>query len=104
MIFLCVVVLQAKLVMRAAAKLAPQEVLTCVGPLQQTCLSLANTGNDAAATAAAGGALVSVIIGAGSRTCCIRSTAQPSSGGVSVCLPGVCAGQRDHNRVHATIS
>lgn len=51
--------LQAKLVMRAAARLAPQDVLKSVGPLQQTCLSLANTGNAAAAAAAAGGAGVS---------------------------------------------
>jgi hypothetical protein len=50
---------QAKLVMRAAAKLAPQEVLSSVAPLQQTCLSLATTGNNAAATAAPGAPLVS---------------------------------------------
>lgn len=47
--------LQSKLVMRAAAKLAPQQVLGSVGPLQQTCISLANTGNNAAAAAASGG-------------------------------------------------
>lgn len=45
---------QAKLVMRAAAKLAPKEVLGAVGPLQQTCLSLATTGDNAAAAAAGG--------------------------------------------------
>jgi hypothetical protein len=50
---------QGKLVMRAAAKLAPQEVLNSVGPLQQTCLSLATTGNNAAAAATAGGTEVS---------------------------------------------
>lgn len=51
----CVVSMQAKLVMRAAAKLAPKEVLGAVGPLQQTCLSLATTGDNAAAAAAAAG-------------------------------------------------
>jgi hypothetical protein len=41
--------------MRASAKLAPKDVLNSVGPLQQTCLSLATAGNNAAATAAPGG-------------------------------------------------
>jgi hypothetical protein len=46
---------QGKLIMRAAAKLAPAPVLSSVGPLQQQCLSVATSADSAAAAAAAGG-------------------------------------------------
>lgn len=43
--------------MRAAAKLAPAPVLSCVGGVQQQCLSVASSGDAAAAAAAAGSAV-----------------------------------------------
>lgn len=48
--------------MRAAARLAPNEVLSALGQLQQTCLDMASRGNSAAAEVRAGGPGVSASV------------------------------------------